>query len=225
MQARELDVFSVCVSPKFVPLAVAELDDSTVKVCTVVAFPTGEGTPVSKAIEASMLVAAGADEIDMVMNVAAALEGDWDRVGEEITAVRAAIPGILLKVILETAALTDEQVLTAVDIAVRAGADFVKTSTGFHPAGGASEHAVTLMADRVAALLDEPDVQTVHDRRLPAQAIAGLPRTVGVKASGGVRTTADALRFVEAGATRLGTSAADAILSGTGDTSDTGGSY
>ncbi|HON75473.1 MAG TPA: deoxyribose-phosphate aldolase, partial [Dermatophilaceae bacterium] len=131
----------------------------------------------------------GVDEIDMVVNLAQVRVGDWAAVEADIRAVRVAAAGVVLKVIIESAALTDSEIVRACQASELAGADFVKTSTGFHPAGGASEHAVRLMADTVGGRL-------------------------GVKASGGIRTTADALAMVAAGATRLGCSASRAILDG-----------
>lgn len=196
-QARELGVYAVCVSPTWVEAAAAELaaDEtlgraaSTVKVASVVGFPSGAHLPHIKAMEALAAVRAGANELDMVINIGAALDGDWALVERDIAAVRTGTPDSLLKVIFETALMSDEQIITACKVAESAGADYVKTSTGMHAAGGATVHAVELMAKTV-------------DGRL------------GVKASGGVRDTAAALAFIDAGATRLGTSSAAAILSG-----------
>lgn len=194
-QARDLGVYAVCVSPTWVDLASAQLsaDESVsrlaspVKVASVVGFPSGAHLPHIKAMEALAAVRAGASEIDMVINIGAALDGDWALVEREIAAVRAGTPGSVLKVIFETALLSDEQVITACKVAEAAGADFVKTSTGMHAAGGATLHTVELMAATVGGRL-------------------------GVKASGGVRDTATALAYINAGATRLGTSSAAAIL-------------
>ncbi|MDF1489279.1 deoxyribose-phosphate aldolase [Tessaracoccus caeni] len=184
-EARELGTYSVCVSPSMLPIT-DELGD--VKVATVCGFPSGNHTPAAKAAEAAESSQLGADEVDMVINIGLLKQGRPDLVEAEIAAVRAATTG-LLKVIIESAALTDEEIVEACKAAEAAGADFVKTSTGFHPAGGASVHAVRLMAE------------TVGDR-------------LGVKASGGIRDFATAAAMVEAGATRLGLSGSGAVLDG-----------
>lgn len=191
-EARELGTFSVCVSPNMLPIGV-EMGD--VKIATVVGFPSGKHTAAIKAAEAAEAVANGADEVDMVIDIGLLKAGRLDAVREEIAAVRAAIPDALLKVIIESAALTDEEIVQACVASEEAGADYVKTSTGFHPAGGASVHAVSIMAE------------TVGDR-------------LGVKASGGIRDWDAAVAMVEAGATRLGLSATRAILDGSPVTSD-----
>jgi deoxyribose-phosphate aldolase len=187
-EAVELGTYSVCVSPSMLPLAVPE--GSGLKVAAVTGFPSGKHTSAVKAGEAAQAVSAGADEIDMVIDVGAARAHDFAAVQADIAAVRSAVPApTVLKVIIESAALSDEQIVGACRAAVEAGADFVKTSTGFHPAGGATVEAVRLMA------------QTVGDR-------------AHVKASGGVRTLDDARRMVAAGATRLGVSGSRALLGG-----------
>lgn len=192
-EAADLGVFAVCVSPSMVPAARAA-HSSGIAIATVVGFPSGKHFSAIKAQEAALAVAAGADEVDMVIDVGAAVSGDIDAVRTDVSAVRTALPdGVVLKVIVESAALLEiagEQ--TLVDVcraAAQAGADFVKTSTGFHPAGGASVHAVQLMVATVG-----PDVE--------------------VKASGGIRTAADAIAMLDAGATRLGLSASRAVLDG-----------
>ncbi|MEU4362215.1 deoxyribose-phosphate aldolase [Promicromonospora sp. NPDC023987] len=188
-----LGVFSVCVSPSFVSLAV-EVAAGRLAVATVCGFPSGKHMSDVKAFEAARAVADEADEVDMVIDVGTARSGRFDVVQAEIAAVRAAVPGDrVLKVIIESAALTDEQIVGACKAAEAAGADFVKTSTGFHPAGGASVHAVSLMARTVGA---------VGGGRL------------GVKASGGVRDLDAALSMIEAGATRLGLSGTASVLAG-----------
>jgi deoxyribose-phosphate aldolase len=164
------------------------------KVATVVGFPSGKHVSAIKAREAAIAVESGADEVDMVIDIGAALAGDYTAVGADIAAVRAAVDaGTVLKVIVESAALLslgDEQTLVAVCRAAEdAGADFVKTSTGFHPSGGASVAAIEIMAATVA------------------------PR-LGIKASGGIRTAADAVAVLDAGATRLGLSGTRAVLDG-----------
>lgn len=187
-EAREHGFRAVCVNPSFVPLSRAELAGSGVLVATVCGFPLGALLPAQKAAEARASADAGADEIDMVMNIGAALEGDWALVEQDVRAVRDAVPGVVLKVIIEAAYLTDEQKTLACEAAVRAGADFVKTSTGFGPSG-ATPQDVALMK------------RTVGDR-------------AEVKAAGGVRTREDALAMIEAGATRLGTSGGVALVAG-----------
>ena len=180
-----LGVYSVCVSPSFLPL-----DARGLQVATVVGFPSGKHHSDVKAAEAARAVRDGADEVDMVLDVGAAKQGAFESVQADIAAVRAAAPSpTVLKVIIESAALTDDEIVAVCREAEAAGADFVKTSTGFHPAGGASVHAVGLMAATVGGRL-------------------------GVKASGGIRSTADAVAMVEAGATRLGLSGTAAVLGG-----------
>lgn len=184
-EARTLGVFSVCVSPSMLPLG----DDlGEVKLATVCGFPSGNHTAAVKAAEAAESSRLGADEIDMVINTGLLKEGRIGDLEAEIRAVREASPG-LLKVIIESAALSDEEIVVACRAAEAAGADYVKTSTGFHPAGGATVHAVTLMAETVGGRL-------------------------GVKASGGIREHASAVAMVEAGATRLGLSGTRAVLDG-----------
>lgn len=185
-EASQLGVFSVCVSPSLLPVRTPP----GLAVATVCGFPSGAHHASIKAAEAARSVADGADEIDMVINLAHAVSRDFDAVQAEIAAVRSACPHpVLLKVILESAALTDDQIVGCCLAAAAAGADFVKTSTGFHPAGGASRHAVALMAQTVGPQL-------------------------GVKASGGIRSAEAALAMIEAGATRLGLSASEAVLAG-----------
>lgn len=192
-EAGELGVYAVCVSPSMVPVAVRA--GTGLRVAAVAGFPSGKHLPAVKAHEAALAVAAGATEVDMVIDVGAALSGDIDAVRSDVRAVRGAIGGAVLKVIVESAALlalADEATLVRVcRAAEEAGADFVKTSTGFHPAGGASVRAVALMAETVGGRL-------------------------GVKASGGIRSAADALAMLDAGATRLGLSGTRAVLDGLG---------
>ena len=184
-QADRLGVCAVCVSPSRLPVRVPE----GLALATVCGFPSGAHAGAVKAAEAADAVARGADEIDMVVNLGLVKEGDADGVEADIRAVRRACEGALLKVIIESAALTDAEIVACCRAAEAAGADFVKTSTGFHPAGGATVGAVGLMR------------ATVGDR-------------LGVKASGGIRTAADALAMVAAGASRLGVSASLAVLEG-----------
>lgn len=191
-EAVELGVYAVCVSPSMVPAAV-EAGAGGLRVATVVGFPSGEHVSIVKAQEAVQAVASGATEIDMVIAVGAALAGDLDAVRSDIEMVRSAIAGVVLKVIVESAVLlgqANERTLAEVcHVAEAAGADFVKTSTGFHPAGGASVRAVTLMTEAVGGRL-------------------------GVKASGGIRTAVDAIALLDAGATRLGLSSTREVLDG-----------
>ncbi|MCK6161841.1 deoxyribose-phosphate aldolase [Corynebacterium simulans] len=182
-EAQRLGTYSVCISPSQLPVEVPE----DLHVATVVGFPSGAVKPEIKAAEAGLAVDNGAEEIDMVINIALAIEGRFDALEEEIRTVRSACQGKVLKVIIESAALSDDAIVAACRAAEAAGADFVKTSTGFHPAGGASVHAVKLMADTVGGRL-------------------------GVKASGGIRTGADAQAMIDAGATRLGLSSSAAVL-------------
>lgn len=188
-EATDLGVAAVCVSPSMLPIT--EGLGVGIDVCTVIGFPSGAHQPAVKAHEAEVAVDAGATELDMVINLGLAVAGEWSALQDDIGAVRAAAGPALLKVIIESAALTDDQIVAACQAAEAAGADYVKTSTGFHPTGGASVEAVRLMA------------QTVGGR-------------LGVKASGGIRDAATALAMVEAGATRIGCSASRAILDGLG---------
>ncbi|BBY80486.1 deoxyribose-phosphate aldolase [Mycolicibacterium pulveris] len=192
-EAAQLGVYAMCVSPSMVPVA-ARSRSGAQKVCAVVGFPSGKHLSAVKAEEARLAVAAGADEIDMVIDVGAAVAGDFGAVGADVAAVRAAAGDrVVLKVIVESAvllAVVGERALTeACSAAAEAGADFVKTSTGFHPAGGATVRAVEVMTAAVAP-------------------------QVGVKASGGIRTAADAIALLDAGATRLGLSGTRAVLEG-----------
>lgn len=183
-----LGVASVCVSPRWVPVAVSELAGSGLAVAAVAGFPSGAHASAIKAAEAAGAVDAGAKEVDMVVTIGAVVAGDWDAVAADIADVRRAVTGgALLKVIVESALLDDDQLDRVCRTAVDAGADYVKTSTGFHPAGGATVEAVTRMRAAVG-----PDI--------------------GVKASGGIRDAETALAMIEAGATRIGASASAAIL-------------
>ena len=192
-EALQLGVFAVCVSPSMVPAAVraAGAQPGALTIATVAGFPSGKHLPAVKAGEAALAVESGAHEVDMVIDVGAALSGDFAAVAADVATVRAAVPNAVLKVIVESAALlslADDRTLVAVCRAAEdSGADFVKTSTGFHPAGGASVPAVALMADTVGGRL-------------------------GVKASGGIRTAEHAIAMLDAGATRLGLSGTRAVL-------------
>lgn len=187
-EAKEYGFASVCVNPTWVKLAAELLAGSDVKVCTVIGFPLGANTSAVKAFEAKDAIANGAGEVDMVINIAALKDKDDALVESDIRAVVEAANGTLVKVIIETSLLSDEEKVRACEIAVKAGTDFVKTSTGFST-GGATKEDVTLMRKTVGP-------------------------TIGVKASGGVRTKQDVEDMVAAGATRIGASAGVAIVSG-----------
>jgi deoxyribose-phosphate aldolase len=188
-EAVELGVKAVCVSPSRLPVSAPP----SLGVAAVCGFPSGAHHSAIKAGEAARAEASGATEIDVVIDLGRAIGGHWSGVESDLVAVRRALhPGTTLKVIIESAALPDDAaIVAACRVAEAAGADYVKTSTGFHPAGGATLPAVALMAATV-------------DGRL------------GVKASGGIRTAEAALAMVDAGATRLGCSASRAILDGLG---------
>ncbi|MBF6172929.1 deoxyribose-phosphate aldolase [Nocardia blacklockiae] len=184
-EARQLGVYAVCLSPAMLPVRADGL-----AVATVAGFPSGKHHSLIKGTEARMAVEQGAAEVDMVIDVGAAVSGDYNAVLADIVTVREGVgDGTVLKVIIESAALSDEAIVETCRVAERAGADFVKTSTGFHPAGGASVHAVRLMAETVGGRL-------------------------GIKASGGIRTAAAAAELLEAGATRLGLSRSREVLAG-----------
>ena len=185
-EAKEFDFMSVCVNPAYVPLAHELLKDSDVKVCTVIGFPLGMNLTKTKVEEAMLAVNQGADEVDMVINVGMLKSENDEYVENEIRLIKESINGKLLKVIIETCLLTDEEKVRACLLSKEAGADFVKTSTGFSK-GGATVEDVILMRKTVG-----PDM--------------------GVKASGGVRTHEDLLAMVEAGATRIGTSNGTKII-------------
>ncbi|HFI0054647.1 TPA: deoxyribose-phosphate aldolase [Streptococcus suis] len=187
-EAKEYNFASVCVNPTWVAYAAQELKDSDVKVCTVIGFPLGANTPALKAFETKDAIENGADEIDMVINIGALKSKNYDLVLEDIKAVVTASGDKLVKVIIETCLLTDEEKVKACELSKEAGADFVKTSTGFST-GGATVEDVALMRKTVG-----PDM--------------------GVKASGGARSYEDAIAFIEAGATRIGASSGVAIMKG-----------
>ncbi|MGY2123254.1 deoxyribose-phosphate aldolase [Nocardia gipuzkoensis] len=183
--ARAMGVLAICVSPSMLPVRAPGL-----VVATVAGFPSGKHHSLVKGAEARLAVDQGATEVDMVIDVGAARAGDYTAVLADIVTVREAIGDrALLKVIIEAAALPDDAIVQVCRVAERAGADFVKTSTGFHPAGGASAHAVRLMAETVGTRL-------------------------GVKASGGIRTAETAAEMIAAGATRLGLSKSREVLDG-----------
>lgn len=179
-QAKQYNFKSVCVNPCWINVCKNELKGSDVLVCTVIGFPLGANSTNTKVFEAKDAIDAGADEIDMVLNIGQLLSGNYDYVQNEVAMIKQAIGDHTLKVILETCLLTDEQIVTACKCCVNAKADFVKTSTGFSTAG-ANPRVVKLMKD------------TVGD-------------SCKVKAAGGVKTKQDLADMVEAGADRIGTS-------------------
>lgn len=187
-EAKKYDFASVCVNPTWVSFAAQALKATDVKVCTVIGFPLGANTPELKAFETSDAIQNGADEVDMVINIGALKSRNFDLVERDIRAVVEAAKGTLVKVIIETCLLTDDEKVKACQIAQKAGADFVKTSTGFST-GGATVEDVALMRKTVGS-------------------------DMGVKASGGARSYEDALAFIKAGATRIGASSGVAIMEG-----------
>lgn len=186
-EAKTYDFASVCVNPCWVALAHQELKNTDVKVCTVIGFPLGANTTEVKVFETKDAIEKGAQEIDMVINIAMLKDKEYDYVENEIhQIVEAAKDKAIVKVIIETCLLTDEEKIKACELSQKAGADFVKTSTGFST-GGATVHDIALMRKTVGA-------------------------EMGVKASGGVHTHEEALAMVEAGATRIGASAGVKLL-------------
>lgn len=188
-EAKQYGFASVCVNPTWVATATELLKGTDVKVCTVIGFPLGASTPETKAFETKNAIENGAEEVDMVINIGALKDGNDDLVERDIRAVVEAAKGkALVKVIIETCLLTEEEKVRACQLAVKAGADYVKTSTGFST-GGATTEDVALMRKTVG-------------------------KNIGVKASGGVRDIKSAMAMIEAGATRIGTSSGVAIIAG-----------
>ncbi|MDO9538326.1 MAG: deoxyribose-phosphate aldolase [Thermoplasmata archaeon] len=185
-EARQYNFASVCVAPTWVELCRSLVMGSPVKVCAVIGFPLGNAASQAKTLEAKIAVEDGADELDLVMNIGKLLDGDYDFVRDDIQSVVAAANGRLVKVIIEFCYLNEEQIIKACQLSKEAGAQFVKTSTGFGTSGATVE-AVKLMRQTVG-----PDI--------------------GVKASGGIRNRDDALVMIKAGANRIGTSAGIAIV-------------
>ncbi|WP_028973054.1 deoxyribose-phosphate aldolase [Spirochaeta cellobiosiphila] len=185
-EAKEYDFASVCVNPAWVSLCSKTLKGTNVKVCTVIGFPLGANHSDVKAFETKQAIKEGAQEVDMVINVGALLEGNDNLVLKDIQSVVTAANGTLVKVILETCYLNNEQIVKACELSVQAGADFVKTSTGFGTGGATKEH-VALMASTVKG-------------------------KAKVKASGGIRTLEDTLTMINNGADRIGASAGVAII-------------
>lgn len=186
-EAKEHNFASVCINPCWIPLASKELQDSDIKVCTVIGFPLGANTTETKVFETQDAIQKGAQEIDMVINVAMLKDKDYNYIENEIKQiVEASKDKAIVKVILETCLLTDEEIIMASKLAKNAGADFVKTSTGFST-GGATVHDVALMRKTVG-------------------------EDMGVKASGGIHTHEEAMAMINAGASRIGASAGVKLL-------------
>ena len=186
-EAIDLQVWSICISPSLLPLTTGLLP-SSIKIAAVVWCPSGAHNPLVKSREAQQACEHGANEIDMVVNLALVSSANWSAITDEVSAVRATVSSdVILKAIIESALWSNEQIIGACSAAVLGGADFVKTSTGFHKSGGASIAAVQLMRKTVG-------------------------ETIGVKASGGIRTYADAIAMIDAGANRIGASASRSIL-------------
>ncbi|MDO5811678.1 MAG: deoxyribose-phosphate aldolase [Bacillota bacterium] len=185
-EAMEYGFASVCINPCHVAYCADYLKDSDVNVCTVIGFPLGANTSATKAFETKDAIANGADEIDMVMNIGALKDKNYDLVRDDVKAVVDAANGTLVKVILETCLLTEEEIKKACELCVEAKADYVKTSTGFSTRGA-----------------------TIEDVQIMKAAVQGKAK---VKAAGGVRTHEDMVKIVEAGADRIGTSAGCSLV-------------
>lgn len=193
-EAKEYKFASVCVNPTWVKTSAELLAGTEVKVCTVIGFPLGANTPEVKAFETKNAIENGATEVDMVINIGALKDKNYDLVEKDIRAVVEAANGVLTKVIIEACLLTDEEKAIACELSVKAGADFVKTSTGFST-GGATAEDIALMRKTVGP-------------------------NIGVKASGGVRSAQDAKTMIDNGATRIGASSGIAIVKGLVSDSD-----
>lgn len=185
-EAMEYGFASVCINPCHVSYCADYLKDSDVNVCTVIGFPLGANTSAVKAFETKDAIANGADEIDMVMNIGALKDKNYDLVRDDVKAVVEAANGTLVKVILETCLLTEDEIKKACELCVEAKADYVKTSTGFSTRGA-----------------------TIEDVRIMKEAVHGKAK---VKAAGGVRTPEDMVKIVAAGADRIGTSAGCSLV-------------
>lgn len=187
-EAKEYGFYAICINGCYVPLAKKELKNSQIKIATVIGFPLGASSPESKVKEAAIAIEYGADEIDMVMNIGF-LKSQWtEAVTKEIEEIKKAIGSKILKVIIETCYLSDNEIKIACQLAKKAGADFVKTSTGFGT-DGATQHAVKLMVDEVGDYLQ-------------------------IKASGGIKNAETAKTYIEMGVSRIGTSSGIEIISG-----------
>ncbi len=193
-EAIEYNFASVCVNPTWVSLAATRLQDSSVKTCSVIGFPLGANTTASKVFETTNAIENGAEEIDMVINIGALKDGNFDYVKDEIKAVKQACGNIILKVIVETCLLNESEKIKVCEIVLAAGADFIKTSTGFN-SGGATVSDIKLFKTHVA-------------------------NNCQIKASGGIRSYADAIEMIESGADRIGTSGGVSIVKGNVNTGD-----
>ena len=185
-EAKQLDVKSVCINPSFVNLAHDMLRDCDIKVCTVIGFPLGQNTTETKVFETKDAIENGADEIDMVINIGKLIDGDAEYVLNEIKRIKKVCGERILKCIIETALLSDDEILLASRLVMESGADFVKTSTGFSTRGA-----------------------SVHDILLIKSVVSG---ECGIKAAGGIRDKEFAMELIEAGATRIGASKSSSIL-------------
>lgn len=193
-EAKENDFKAVCINPSYIPLAKAQLEDSDVLVCTVVGFPLGANSTKVKVFEVEDAIAMGADEIDMVINIAKMKDRDYDYVLNEIKALRLAAKDKVLKVIVETAYLDEDEIRKASELCVEANVNFIKTSTGF--------------ASRGATLNDVEIMKSV------------VKDDILIKAAGGVRSSEDLVKMIEAGASRIGTSSGVALIKGLKSNSD-----
>lgn len=193
-EAEKYNFASVCVPSYYVKSAYELLRKTKVKVCTVVGFPLGNSSTQTKVREAQIAIEEGAEEIDMVINQSAIKSGKWDDVQSDISQVKVATGSYILKVILEICNLSDEEIARACQQANKAGADFVKTSTGF-ASGGATKEAVIIMKNNIG-------------------------KNLKIKASGGIRDLATAKEYIELGVSRIGTSSGVTILQGQGTTSN-----
>jgi len=187
-EAKHYKFFSVCVNSSYVALAKKQLNDSQVKVCSVVGFPLGAMTTQAKVAETKAAINDGADEIDMVINIGLLKSGDFDAVWQDIEAVKNTMPNHILKVILETCYLDDLEIIKASELAIQSNADFIKTSTGFGSRGA-----------------------NIHDIKLMKSVAKGVTK---IKASGGIKDRKTALEYINMGVDRLGTSSGIAIITG-----------
>lgn len=205
-EAEQLGCGAVCVSPSMLPVGSLFSSDATLRLATVCGFPSGKHASLVKATEARWAVEQGAHDINVMVDLAAAVAGDTSALISELMTIREAVPKpVVLSVIVESAVLGEQQLRTAVRTCAQVGADYVKTSTGFHPAGGATVEAVRIMADELRSM----GVLAPFGVDDQSRQAAGL---VGIKASGGIRDWDTAVAMIAAGATRLGVSHAGAIV-------------
>ena len=205
-EAEQLGCGAVCVSPSMLPVGSLFSSDATLRLATVCGFPSGKHASLVKATEARWAVEQGAHDINVMVDLAAAVAGDTSALISELMTIREAVPKpVVLSVIVESAVLGEQQLRTAVRTCAQVGADYVKTSTGFHPAGGATVEAVRIMADELRSM----GVLAPFGVDDQSRQAAGL---VGIKASGGIRDWDTAVAMIAAGAARLGVSHAGAIV-------------